>query len=74
MSVVVMSRWVPVSEAKPGPRDRVLVTDGILVYEGGLGLDGRWYRSATGNPMLLENFLIHPPKFWMKLPEPPGVA
>lgn len=77
MSVVVMSRWVPVTAPeKPAPRERVLVSDGIYVYEGGLGLDGRWYRAATGAPMLMENFLVGGPQtwYWMKLPPPPGRA
>ena len=67
-----MCRWIPVTEARPDPRERVLVTDGLFVYEGGLGTDGRWYRSGPGNPMLLENFLIQQPTHWMKLPAAPG--
>lgn len=70
MGTIVTGRWVPVSEALPGPRERVLVTDGLMVYEGGLGLDGRWYRSGPGSPMTLDNFL-DTPTYWMKLPEAP---
>ena len=69
MGTIVTSRWVPVTEKLPSTRQRVLVTDGLLVYEGGVGLDGRWYRSGTA--MLLENYLVHPPTHWMPMPDTP---
>ena len=77
MSVIVMSRWVPVSAGQQPPiGERVIVSDGITGYEGQLGPDGQWYRSAAGRPVLLENFLFGDPGswYWMKLPAPPGRA
>lgn len=69
MGLIVTSRWVPVTERLPSTRRRVLATDGMLVYEAGVGADGRWYRSGTS--MLLENYLVHPPTHWMALPDTP---
>jgi len=69
MRLRVTSLWIPVTQALPSPRKRVLVTDGLLVYEGGLGTDGRWYRSGTDR--LAENYLVHPVTHWMALPDTP---
>lgn len=69
MGLIVTSRWVPVTERLPSTRRRVLATDGMLVYEAGVGADGRWYRSGTS--MLLENYLVHPVSHWMDLPDTP---
>jgi len=69
MRLLVTGIWIPVESAQPSPRRRVLATDGMLVYEAGVGSDGRWYRSGTS--MLLENYLVHPVSHWMELPETP---
>ena len=69
MRLRVTSVWIPVTQSLPSPRRRVLATDGMLVYEGGLGTDGRWYRSGTSLP--LENYLVHPVSHWMDLPDTP---
>ena len=77
MSTIVMSRWVPMNaREEPAVGQGALVTDGLQVIPGRFGPDLQWYRDAPGNPRLMENYLFGPPEtwYWMKLPEPPGVA
>lgn len=69
MNLQVMGEWIPVSKSLPSTRKRVLATDGLLVYEAGVGTDGQWYRSGTSR--LIENYLVHPVSHWMDLPDTP---
>ena len=75
MSVIVMSRWVPVAGRQLPPiGERILVSDGIDRCEGKLGPDRQWYRASAGKPVRMENYLWGDPEtwYWMKLPAPPG--
>lgn len=63
-----MPRWIPVTETMPPLGDRILITDGMGVWEGFLSSSSGFMRNAAFSIKDVYNTEI---THWMPLPEPP---